>query len=71
MMNVKPTAEVIREMAESMRHYAAEMDTIANKMERSEDLAYAADALLAIRNMNANLRTDLMVTRPLRAIDWE
>lgn len=65
-MDVKPTCQVIYEMAETMRQYAAELETIANKMDRSVDLEYASDALQAIKNMNANLRTDLLVTRPIR-----
>lgn len=65
-MNTNQTQMVIMEMADQLTHYAQELREIACKMSRSEDLTYAADAMTAIRNMNSQLRTDLLITRPLR-----
>ena len=66
MINVEPTVEVINEMADKLEYYAGGLRQIANLITKYKDLSYAADAIQAIKNMNSNLRTDLLVTRPLR-----
>lgn len=66
--DVTPTAEIIDTMANTMRYYADEMDRIAARMRQNDDLDYAADAMTAVSNMHTNLRLDLLVVRPMRAI---
>lgn len=65
-MNVKPTAEVIQEMARTLRRYADEMDRIAEKMIANNDIERASEAMSALVNCYANMRPDLLVTRPIR-----
>lgn len=64
--NVAPTVEKIREMAETMRKYAGEVDRHADSMERTGDLAYASEVINSFVALTMNARLDLMVTRPLR-----
>lgn len=65
-MNVIPTAEAIIKNAETLRHYATELERIAENMRTRQDITYAAEALGAITNCMGSLRLDLLVTRPLR-----
>jgi hypothetical protein len=67
-VNVEPTAEVIDGMANTVEVYAKELRRIAATLRERGDLESAADALITINNMNGNLRTDLLVVRPLRAM---
>ena len=67
-INVVPTAAAINEIADTMRMYADELDMIATSMLERNDLTYAAEAMQAVKNCYNNLRTDLLVTRPLREL---
>jgi hypothetical protein len=67
-MDTKPTEETMREMADRMRYYADEVDRCADKLEKSGDFHYAAEAISCITNMMTNIRIDLLVTRPIRAM---
>lgn len=68
-MDVKPTVEVIRQMAQEMRRAALEMERTAEKIEETGEIDRAADAMMCIRGLYGNLRTDLLITRPIRAIE--
>lgn len=68
-INVEPTAEVIDQIAADMEHFAKEVRRMGKHMREREDLTYAAEAINTIRNCFANLRTDLLVTRPMREIN--
>lgn len=68
-INVEPTAEVIDTMAKQLRDFADELDRIARSMRDSGDITYAAEAMNNIQNIPMNLRTDLLVTRPIREYD--
>lgn len=65
-INVMPTAEAIREMANTLLRYSQEMEAIAIKMVERNDITYASQAASAISNCMQNLRLDLIVTRPIR-----
>ena len=67
--DVKPTVEVIRKMAKTFRQEADELDSIANQMEDSGDITYAGEALNVYRNLGANVRIDLLLSRPIRAYE--
>lgn len=69
-MNVTPTAEAIIKNAETLRHYATELERIAENMRTRQDMTYAAEAAFGvITNCVGSLRLDLLVTRPLREYD--
>ena len=65
-VDVKPTVEVILAMSNNMEDYAKELRRIANDMNESGDITYAAEALQAIVNCSSNMRMDLLVSRPIR-----
>ena len=65
-INVEPTAEVIDSMAKQLRDNADELDRIARQMRDSGDITYATEAMNNIQNIGNNLRTDLLITRPIR-----
>ena len=65
-VDVKPTVEVILAMSNNMENYAKELRRIANDMNESGDITYAAEALQAIVNCSSNMRMDLLVSRPIR-----
>lgn len=69
MKDVVPTIEAIRKMADTLRSYAKELDSIATRMDRDQDFAYAGEALHAISNCFSNLRIDLLATRPIRDLN--
>lgn len=64
--DVKPTVEKIKQMAETIRKYADEIENHGNVMLRTGDLTYAAEVVSAFTAMMINARLDLMVVRPLR-----
>jgi hypothetical protein len=67
-IDVEPTAEVIDGLAENAERFARELRHIAATMRERQDIGYAMEAMQAIKNMNANFRTDLLVLRPIRAL---
>lgn len=67
-VNVEPTAEVIEEMAGVLEARANDLRNLAKSMRETNDLGYAAEAVSVIKNLTSNLRLDLLVTRPLRAL---
>jgi len=67
-MNVEPTAQIIDEMAKTMRDYANSLDRVAKKMREREDFEYASEAIITATNCLQNMRLDLLITRPLREL---
>lgn len=68
-MNVEPTAEIIENIARTLRERANEFERLAGKMREKNDLTYAAEAMSEISNLIPSLRIDLLVTRPLREFE--
>jgi len=66
--DVTMTAEAIISIAKTMEDYAQELRRIGKQMIEREDLTYAGEAMQAVKNCYGNLRTDLLVTRPLREL---
>lgn len=66
--NVEPTAEVIDNMAEELEVRAKELREHAANLRSSGDFDYAAEALATVGRVTTNLRIDLLLTRPIRAI---
>ena len=66
--NVEETAEAIDAIAKRMIRCAAELEQAAERMRSSGDLAIAGDAMISVANLYPNLRLDLLVIRPLRAV---
>lgn len=67
-INVVPTATVITDIANTMRVFANNLDRVATSMVERGDLTYAAEAMQEVKNCYANLRTDLLITLPLREL---
>ncbi|WP_227461656.1 hypothetical protein [Cupriavidus pauculus] len=67
--DVAPTAEVIEKMAEAMTESAAKLARLAVELRESGSLEDAALAAGIVTNCLGNLRLDLLVTRPLRALE--
>lgn len=70
-MNTKDTAETILEMAETMDRYARQLERCADKLDKTGEFEYAAEALSTVINCLGNLRLDLLVTRPIREYQRE
>lgn len=68
-IDVRETAEVLDEMAADFARASRNMERLATQMRERDDMSYAADAMTEVRNTFANLRTDLLVTRPIRAYE--
>lgn len=66
MLDVEPTAEIIDSIALKLHQYANNLKRLAKKMRDKKDLEYAQEAMQEVKNCFANLRTDLLVTRPMR-----
>lgn len=67
-LNVEPTAEAIELMAARMRESADELSRLAAHVRTTGELSTASEALNCVANLLPNLRMDLLVTRPLRAL---
>ena len=65
-VNIEPTAEVIDKMAKQLRDYADELDRTVRNMREKGDITYAGEAMNTIQSISMNLRTDLLITRPIR-----
>lgn len=68
MIDVEPTVKTILAAAERMHEAGDHLNGIAKNMQEKNDLSYAAEAMTEIVNTMANLRLDLLVTRPIRAL---
>ena len=68
-MNLKPIAEVMKNMAEQLRRAADELDRTNNTMMERQDITYAGEAMQVIKNCFFNLRLDLLITRPIREFE--
>lgn len=67
-VNVEDTAEVIDGMVRECEARAEELRRIAAQMRKSGELTYSAEAVNVIKNLMANIRIDLLIVRPLRAL---
>lgn len=65
-IDVEPTVDVIRKMAEKLRAAALELDAIADKTQADGNFEHVGDAATCIANLMPNMRLDLLVVRPLR-----
>lgn len=65
---IEPTAQVIDSMVAELEARAQELRRHARDLRKSGDLGYAMEAINVIKNLNANVRTDLLIARPLRAL---
>lgn len=65
-IKIDSTAEAIEEMAEVMQRAASDMAYVATRMRATGDVEKVLDALNILRSLNANLRTDLLIARPMR-----
>lgn len=66
--NVEPTAKVIDDMAGELELKAMELRRIAAEMRETKAFDGAGEALSIIGDLTRNMRLDLLVTRPLRAL---
>ena len=69
--NVEPTAEAIDDMAKTLQHAAVELTRVAQRLRSSQSLFVTGDAFTVVSNLIPNLRLDLLLQRPLRAVDAE
>lgn len=68
-VDVTPTVEVIREMAVMLQRASEDLTRVANLMEQTGDFERTTDAYTAIRDLNTNLRVDLLIARPVREFE--
>lgn len=66
--DVEPTAEAIDQAAEVLERAAAELRRRSNRMRQDGDITHAAEAMSTVQNIIPQMRLDLFVTRPLRAL---
>lgn len=66
---VSDTVELIKAMAQRMMDSAKEMESVANQMQSENDLTLAIEAANIVSNLVPKLRLDLLVGRPIRAMD--
>lgn len=66
--NAEPTAEEIEMLAEELEYAAKKMRRIAKKAYDERDPSCAIEVINCIRNLYDNIRTDLLITRPLREL---
>ncbi|KVV07405.1 hypothetical protein [Burkholderia ubonensis] len=67
--DVEPTAASIDEMAQSFRERAVELERLACRVREEKDVSLASEAARVVANCVGGLRLDLLVTRPLRAVE--
>lgn len=68
MADVKPTADIIAQMAITLKRYSEDLERCAERMVETGDWHYASEAAQTVTNCFANLRLDLLVTRPIREL---
>jgi hypothetical protein len=68
-VSVTNTAVLLDEMASKMRSAADEMESLAKRMKTENDITLAAEGANVISNLFPNLRLDLLVSRPIRAME--
>ncbi|MGI9297127.1 MAG: hypothetical protein ACR2QC_04415 [Gammaproteobacteria bacterium] len=68
-IDVEPTAEVIEKAAVYFRDCARSLDQAAESLRKTTDLSYASDAANSIANIMGSIRLDLLVSRPVRALE--
>jgi len=68
MIDVEPTADTIDKAAIRFRETAESLVRIAAKMRERGDISYASEALSEMLNALQSSRIDLLVTRPIRAL---
>ena len=69
-MDTKMTVSVIIDCAEVFERKAAELRGMANQLKKTGDFSIASEAV-SVCHSTANLRTDLLVTRPIREYQRE
>jgi len=67
-VDVEPTAEIIDKAASELERAAGELRRKAAAMREKGDIEYASEAISTLVNLWPNLRIDLLVTRPIRAL---
>lgn len=67
-IDVYPTAEIIEQMADRAAKCSKELEKIALQMREANDITLACEAVNCMSNLYANLRMDLLVTRPIREL---
>lgn len=65
MAHYQSTAEIIRDIANDLRHRADKLDSYAKKLLETDDLDYVSMAI-SDATSTANMRLDLLITRPVR-----
>ena len=68
MIDVEQTAVHIEAMAQELKHYSRHLEMLAKLTRKRNDLDYAAEAAQSIANLIGNVRLDLLVMRPIRAM---
>lgn len=71
MIDTSETVKAIKKMALELRRYADDFDRTAIRMQESGDITYAAEVASAVAGLIQNLRIDLLITRPIRAMENE
>jgi hypothetical protein len=67
-IDVEPTAQAIIDAADYLRSIESKLRHTADRMRETKDITYASEAANAIANILPNMRIDLLVTRPIRAL---
>lgn len=69
--SVESTAEIIDKMAEELEYKAKELRRTAADMRKEQSLEYASIAMQTVASVFQNMRLDLLVSRPLRALGYK
>lgn len=67
-VNIEPTAEAINGMAAKMKECAEDLARIAARMRAGGEIELAGEAASTVANLLPNLRLDLLIHRPIRAL---
>ena len=65
-IDIEPTIKAVSHIANTLKNFADEINRIKMQIIKTKDLSRTAEVLISVTNCFANLRLDLLTTRPLR-----
>ncbi len=70
-MNLQPTLEIIDAMIEHTQELVKELQRERQQIAQSKDIEQVSSVVNTVVNYISNLRLDLLVARPVRALIWD
>lgn len=65
-IDTEPTIKAVSHISNTLRNFANDIDSINETIIKTKDLSRIAEVLISVANCFANLRLDLLATRPFR-----